>query len=59
MRLWIWQLLCIILLVTISPHRVLAGEQPSNLEPKNLVAWCIVPFDAKQRTPSERAAMLK
>ncbi len=25
----------------------------------NLVAWCIVPFDAKNRTPTERAAMLK
>jgi putative heme-binding domain-containing protein len=24
----------------------------------NLVAWCIVPFDAKKRTPEERAAML-
>lgn len=25
----------------------------------NLVAWCIVPFDAKKRGPSERAEMLK
>ena len=25
---------------------------------KNLVAWCIVPFDGKQRGPKERAAML-
>jgi hypothetical protein len=25
----------------------------------NLVAWCVVPFDAKNRTPAERAAMLK
>lgn len=25
----------------------------------NLVAWCIVPFDAKQRGPEERAAMLE
>jgi len=24
----------------------------------NLVAWCIVPFDAKKRSPSERAAMV-
>jgi hypothetical protein len=24
-----------------------------------LVAWCIVPFDAKKRTPTERAKMLK
>lgn len=26
---------------------------------ENLVAWCIVPFDAKQRGPAERAEMLK
>ncbi len=25
----------------------------------NLVAWCIVPFDAKHRTPTQRAEMLK
>ncbi|QOV92333.1 sugar phosphate isomerase/epimerase [Humisphaera borealis] len=25
----------------------------------NLVAWCIVPFDAKNRTPGQRADMLK
>ncbi len=25
----------------------------------NLVAWCIVPFDAKKRSPAERSAMLK
>ncbi|MCZ7635776.1 MAG: sugar phosphate isomerase/epimerase [Verrucomicrobia bacterium] len=25
----------------------------------NLVAWCIVPFDAGKRTPAERAAMLQ
>ncbi len=27
-------------------------------EKENLVAWCIVPFDAKNRTPGERAEML-
>ncbi len=25
----------------------------------NLVAWCIVPFDAKKRGPAERVEMLK
>src|SRR6476659_7380389 len=25
----------------------------------NLMAWCIVPFDAKKRGPEERAAMLE
>ncbi len=29
------------------------------LERNNLVAWCIVPFDASRRTPEQRAAMLK
>ncbi|MGL6073887.1 MAG: sugar phosphate isomerase/epimerase family protein [Fimbriiglobus sp.] len=28
-------------------------------EPANLVAWCIVPFDAKNRTPADRAEMLQ
>jgi hypothetical protein len=27
--------------------------------PRNLFAWCIVPFDAKKRGPEERARMLK
>jgi sugar phosphate isomerase/epimerase len=27
--------------------------------PANLVAWCIVPFDAKRRNPEERAEMMK
>jgi sugar phosphate isomerase/epimerase len=26
---------------------------------ENLIAWCIVPFDARRRTPTERAAMLR
>lgn len=28
-------------------------------ERSNLVAWCIVPFDAKKRGPEERAAMMR
>jgi hypothetical protein len=28
-------------------------------EPGNLVAWCVVPFDAKKRGPAERAEMLQ
>lgn len=30
----------------------------SNMSRDNLVAWCIVPFDAKKRGPEERARML-
>jgi hypothetical protein len=40
--------------------------QPSTVPPlqrllarENLVAWCIVPFDARKRGPEERAAMLE
>jgi sugar phosphate isomerase/epimerase len=31
----------------------------SLFEKENLVAWCIVPFDAEARSPEERALMLK
>src|SRR5262245_2424505 len=34
-----------------------AGKDPFARD--NLVAWCIVPFDAKKRGPEERAAMLQ
>ncbi|MEM0897921.1 MAG: hypothetical protein AAGJ79_13675 [Verrucomicrobiota bacterium] len=34
------------------------GDIPENFRPENLVAWCIVPFDAKKRGPVERAEML-
>ena len=38
----------------------LAAEPPKDIYARdNLVAWCIVPFDAKKRTPSERVEMLK
>ncbi len=48
-----------------SPVLTLADEPSasSRLETlfgqQNLVAWCIVPFDAKQRGPAERAEMVK
>ena len=44
-----------------------AAEAPTSAQPApayqlfartNLVAWCIVPFDAKQRGPAERAEMV-
>lgn len=44
---------------------ILSGYNTAEAQPaksvfskQNLVAWCIVPFDAKKRTPEERAAML-
>ncbi len=36
-----------------------AAPPPDLFARENLVAWCIVPFDAKQRGPEERAAMLE
>ena len=39
-----------------------SGAAPSNYQlfaRTNLMAWCIVPFDAKKRGPEERAAMLE
>ena len=32
---------------------------PENFKTENLVAWCIVPFDAKNRGPAERAEMVR
>lgn len=38
----------------------LAHAAPGDLfEKSNLVAWCIVPFDAQKRTPEDRAAMME
>jgi quinoprotein glucose dehydrogenase len=36
-----------------------AADQAGLFARSNLVAWCIVPFDAKKRGPEERAAMLE
>jgi hypothetical protein len=36
-----------------------AAAEPDVFAPDNLVAWCIVPFDAKKRGPEERAVMLE
>jgi sugar phosphate isomerase/epimerase len=35
------------------------AETPANLKDDRLIAWCIVPFDAKNRGPAERAEMVK
>lgn len=40
----------------ISPKKIAAGE---NFKTENLVCWCIVPFDAKNRGPAERAKMVR
>jgi len=45
---------------TVSAVLLAAAAVPSGLFSKdNLIAWCIVPFDARNRGPAERAQMLK
>jgi sugar phosphate isomerase/epimerase len=45
------------------PGQPTAGIPPSRgralFAPANLLAWCIVPYDQKHRTPAERVAMLQ
>jgi putative heme-binding domain-containing protein len=42
-----------------SPDKAKAGSMPALFARDNLIAWCIVPFDSKNRPPEERAAMLE
>lgn len=35
------------------------ADEPAIFKRTNLVAWCVVPFDGKNRGPAERAEMLK
>lgn len=43
----------------VSANDVPNASRPENFATQNLVAWCIVPFDAARRSPVERAAMVK
>lgn len=49
------------LLSALCSHRAIAAVGPAYqlFARTNLVAWCIVPFDAKKRGPEERAAMME
>lgn len=49
--------LCLAAMLAVLPADS-PGVSPSLFARSNLVAWCIVPFDAKRRGPEERAAML-
>lgn len=61
------QLLPMLLLMAIGPLAMLnaacaepVGKPSKNIFAKeNLVAWCVVPFDSRKRTPAERTRMLK
>ena len=50
--------LMLTLLVASSALPVAGADRPSIFAKDNLVAWCIVPFDAANRGPEERARML-
>lgn len=52
---------CLLLfaLLAMAAARLPAAETATLFDRENLVAWCIVPFDGKQRTPEQRAEMLK
>jgi hypothetical protein len=47
-----------LVMLAIPGVRLGAAEAAKLFERDNLVAWCIVPFDGKQRTPEQRADML-
>lgn len=52
---------CLLALVLVAPpHAKLAASEPPTLfERRNIVAWCIVPFDSVKRSPAERAEMVR
>src|SRR4026208_2500387 len=45
--------------VAIMSALIARAEEYSLFARSNLVAWCIVPFDAKKRGPEERAEMME
>ena len=47
------------LFIFLSFASVSSAAPPPIFERSNLVAWCIVPFDAKHRTPEQRVEMLQ
>ena len=47
----------VLCLLILSERRAFASTDVFSRD--NLVAWCIVPFDAKKRTPEQRADMLQ
>ena len=57
-RIYIFPALVLALLVAAADLQVSAAGRPSIFAKDNLVAWCIVPFDAANRGPEERAQML-
>ena len=55
MKNFVYGLLFILAFVTLD----LCAQEKSIYSRDNLIAWCVVPFDNMERTPAERAEMLK
>ena len=51
--------LLLVLIVAAASAPQARSEPPGLFDKSNLVAWCIVPFDAKKRSPEDRAEMLQ
>ena len=49
----------VFILFAVMASRSGLAEIPTNLRDDQLVAWCIVPFDSENRTPSQRAEMVR
>lgn len=48
-----------ILLIGLILVSTAGAAPPENFQDQNLVAWCIVPFDSQERSPAERAEMIR
>ena len=62
MKTTIWILTALLLSSALGAAPPAAADAPAGLhlfDKDNLVAWCIVPFDAKKRGPQARAEMVK
>lgn len=51
-------LTCACLLFSLATYAQKVKDEKSIFNRENLIAWCIVPFDVKERGPAERADML-
>ena len=59
-----WLAICCVGLLLAVMASATVGAEPSEragglFASDNLVAWCIVPFDARKRSPAERAEMVR
>lgn len=55
-------LLCLLFSLVSRNAVCIQAEEPSDFKlygKQNLVAWCVVPFDSRRRTPAERTQMLQ